>query len=74
MYLPIITVIYIYILYIYTVVRFLLQLWDDKHARDQVVPALRESLSRLGLDYVDLYLIHSPESEKVPTLLFESMS
>ncbi|XP_026313464.1 aldo-keto reductase AKR2E4-like isoform X2 [Hyposmocoma kahamanoa] len=38
------------------------KLWDDKHAKDQVVPALRESLSRLGLDYVDLYLIHSPES------------
>ncbi|XP_026333799.1 aldo-keto reductase AKR2E4-like [Hyposmocoma kahamanoa] len=40
------------------------KLWNDKHARDQVVPALQESLSRLGLDYVDLYLIHSPESEK----------
>ncbi|CAG9791297.1 unnamed protein product [Diatraea saccharalis] len=39
------------------------KLWNDKHARDQVVPALRESLARLGLDYVDLYLIHSPASE-----------
>nr|ATJ44496.1 aldehyde reductase 1 [Helicoverpa armigera] len=38
------------------------KLWNDKHARDQVVPALRESLAKLGLDYVDLYLIHSPEA------------
>nr|ATJ44502.1 aldehyde reductase 7 [Helicoverpa armigera] len=40
------------------------KLWNDKHARDQVVPALRESLKRLGLDYVDLYLIHFPVSTK----------
>lgn len=36
------------------------KLWNDRHAQDQVVPALRESLERLGLDYVDLYLIHFP--------------
>ncbi|KAG6449784.1 hypothetical protein O3G_MSEX006237 [Manduca sexta] len=40
------------------------KLWNDKHARQDVVPALRESLRRLGLDYVDLYLIHFPISEK----------
>ncbi|KAH9631396.1 hypothetical protein HF086_012184 [Spodoptera exigua] len=40
------------------------KLWNDKHARDQVVPALKESLSRLGLEYVDLYLIHFPISTK----------
>ncbi|CAB3245867.1 unnamed protein product [Arctia plantaginis] len=38
------------------------KLWNDKHARNQVVPALRESLRKLGLEYVDLYLIHSPEA------------
>ncbi|CAH0595192.1 unnamed protein product [Chrysodeixis includens] len=38
------------------------KLWNDKHGRHQVVPALRESLSKLGLSYVDLYLIHSPEA------------
>ncbi|CAH0716774.1 unnamed protein product, partial [Brenthis ino] len=36
------------------------KLWNDKHARDAVVPALRESLRNLQLDYVDLYLIHWP--------------
>ncbi|XP_060806755.1 aldo-keto reductase AKR2E4-like [Amyelois transitella] len=40
------------------------KLWNDKHACEQVVPALNESLSRLGLDYVDLYLIHTPGSQK----------
>ncbi|KAI5642655.1 aldo/keto reductase family domain-containing protein [Phthorimaea operculella] len=39
------------------------KLWNDRHARDQVVPALRESLARLGLDYVDLYLIHFPDAQ-----------
>ncbi|XP_028160457.1 aldo-keto reductase AKR2E4-like [Ostrinia furnacalis] len=40
------------------------KLWNDKHARNQVVPALKESLSRLGLSYVDLYLIHFPISSE----------
>lgn len=41
------------------------QLWNDKHHREQVVPALKESLQKLGLDYVDLYLIHFPIAVKV---------
>ncbi|XP_072937530.1 aldo-keto reductase AKR2E4-like isoform X2 [Epargyreus clarus] len=36
------------------------KLWNDHHAREEVVPALRESLGKLMLDYVDLYLIHWP--------------
>nr|ADJ58547.1 seminal fluid protein HACP058 [Heliconius erato] len=36
------------------------KLWNDRHAGDDVVPALRESLKNLQLDYVDLYLIHWP--------------
>ncbi|XP_050359249.1 aldo-keto reductase AKR2E4-like [Nymphalis io] len=36
------------------------KLWNSFHARDAVVPALRESLRDLQLDYVDLYLIHWP--------------
>ncbi|CAG9794288.1 unnamed protein product [Diatraea saccharalis] len=36
------------------------KLWNDRHAREAVVPALRESLQALNLSYVDLYLIHWP--------------
>ena len=36
------------------------KLWNDSHADGQVVPALEESLTRLGLEYLDLYLIHWP--------------
>lgn len=49
---------------------FLLQLWNDRHRQDQVIPALRESLKNLGLDYVDLYLIHTPESEDVSKIRY----
>ncbi|CAH0716776.1 unnamed protein product, partial [Brenthis ino] len=38
------------------------KLWNDKHAAEDVIPALRDSLERLKLDYVDLYLIHWPIS------------
>jgi alcohol dehydrogenase (NADP+) len=34
------------------------QLWNTDHAR--VEAACRESLSRLGLSYIDLYLMHWP--------------
>ncbi|XP_045770624.1 uncharacterized protein LOC123871092 [Maniola jurtina] len=40
------------------------KLWSDKHRQQQVVPALKESLQKLGLDYVDLYLIHFPIAVK----------
>ncbi|XP_026483672.2 aldo-keto reductase AKR2E4-like [Vanessa tameamea] len=38
------------------------KLWNDKHARQDVVPSLRESLAKLNLEYVDLYLVHWPIS------------
>ena len=34
------------------------KLWNDAH--DDPEGALKESLSKLGLEYVDLYLIHFP--------------
>ncbi|XP_039752171.1 aldo-keto reductase AKR2E4-like [Pararge aegeria] len=40
------------------------KLWSDKHRQNEVVPALKESLQKLGLDYVDLYLIHFPVAVK----------
>jgi 3''-deamino-3''-oxonicotianamine reductase len=36
------------------------KLWITDAQPDRVVPALRESLARLGLDYLDLFLVHWP--------------
>jgi alcohol dehydrogenase (NADP+) len=36
------------------------KLWNTNHRPERVQPALEASLGRLGLDYVDLYLIHTP--------------
>ncbi|MDR2454892.1 MAG: aldo/keto reductase [Bifidobacteriaceae bacterium] len=36
------------------------KLWNDAHRRDDALRAFDTSLARLGLDYVDLYLIHWP--------------
>lgn len=36
------------------------KLWNDDHGQEQTLNALNISLEKLGLDYVDLYLIHSP--------------
>ncbi|KAG6465294.1 hypothetical protein O3G_MSEX015059 [Manduca sexta] len=38
------------------------KLWNDRHRQSDVVPALKESLAKLNLSYVDLYLIHWPFS------------
>ncbi|XAR47998.1 hypothetical protein NMG60_11030664 [Bertholletia excelsa] len=40
------------------------KLWPSDAHRDCVVPAIQKSLKNLGLDYLDLYLIHWPVSLK----------
>lgn len=41
------------------------KLWNDAHSFDAATAALDESLRKLGLDYVDLYLIHWPNPAAV---------
>jgi diketogulonate reductase-like aldo/keto reductase len=36
------------------------KLWDDDHGFEDTIDAFEQSLENLGLDYIDLYLIHSP--------------
>jgi alcohol dehydrogenase (NADP+) len=47
------------------------KLWNNAHQKDHVVPALKESLEKLQLDYLDLYLIHWPVALK-PEVIFPS--
>src|SRR5690625_3924642 len=36
------------------------QVWNEDHGYENTLKAFHESLEKLGLDYVDLYLIHLP--------------
>ncbi len=36
------------------------KLWNNNHRPERVKPALQASLNKLGLDAVDLYLVHTP--------------
>ncbi len=40
------------------------KLWNDAHHEASVIPALKESLEKLQLKYLDLYLIHWPVAIK----------
>ncbi|XP_012539616.1 aldo-keto reductase family 1 member B1 [Monomorium pharaonis] len=46
------------------------KLWNTFHRPNLVEPALRQTLDDLGLDYVDLYLIHWPFGYKEGEALF----
>ncbi|WP_278951727.1 aldo/keto reductase [Lactobacillus apis] len=41
------------------------KLWNDKHGYGETIQAIDESLEKLGLDYLDLYLIHWPNPKAV---------
>ncbi len=36
------------------------KLWNDKHAERDVIPACRQSLADLQVNYLDMYLVHWP--------------
>lgn len=40
------------------------KLWNNKHHPDDVGPALQETLDDLGLEYLDLFLMHWPVAFK----------
>ncbi|SEN74721.1 aldo/keto reductase [Cryobacterium sp. TMT1-3] len=40
------------------------KVWNDRHGYDETLTAFDESLAKLGLDYVDLYLIHWPAPQQ----------
>jgi len=50
------------------------KLWNSFHSPKLVVPALKKTLELLGVDYLDLYLIHWPMGYKEGGGLFESDS
>jgi diketogulonate reductase-like aldo/keto reductase len=41
------------------------KLWNDKHGFNEALQAFYESLKKLSMDYVDLYLIHWPVGAKI---------
>lgn len=50
------------------------KLWNTKHHYDDVIPSLKEGLNDLGLNYLDLYLIHWPINFKRGTFTYYIIS
>lgn len=45
------------------------KLWNNAHKYEDVLPALKDTLHKLKLDYLDLYLIHWPVAQKKDALM-----
>lgn len=45
------------------------KLWNDSHKEEHVIPALKDTLKKLQLNYLDLYLIHWPVAFKHGVML-----
>lgn len=41
------------------------KLWNGDHGRENTIEAFQRSLKRLGVEYIDRYLIHSPKGGKI---------
>ncbi|HAT63154.1 MAG TPA: aldehyde oxidoreductase [Flavobacteriaceae bacterium] len=50
------------------------KLWNDAHHQENVFPALKDSLQKLQLEYLDLYLIHWPVAFKAGVPMPENAS
>lgn len=46
------------------------KVWNNYHKEEHVVPICKQSLANLGLDYIDLYLVHWPFAFKEGDDLF----
>ncbi len=47
------------------------KLWNDSHNPENVLPAIKQTLTDLQLDYLDLYLVHWPIAQKKGTTVPE---
>jgi len=50
------------------------KLWNKDHGKKDVVPALKKTLSDLGLEYLDLYLIHWPLTMRAGDEMFPKLA
>ncbi len=48
------------------------KLWNDRHRPEHVVPAIKETLQQLGLERLDLYLMHWPIAQREGVAVPES--
>ena len=49
-------------------------MWNNAHEKDDVIPALKQTLADLQLTYLDLYLIHWPVAIRKDVVFPQSAS